>query len=373
MTAAQYRTATLAAAALIACTACNDGLSAYLPPPALATALCVPPTEIPTPPPVRGANLIGFATREYLGPTAPAAQSLDDLAAHGANWVALNFWWFQPTATSTQIAPDPNAYTISDEALAASIQAAHAAGLRVLLRPMLDVRDGTPRRFLQPSPAWFEQYRAYLAHYAELATTWNADAFSLGAELALTEPQDAEWRAVAATVRARYAGPLTYCAVSDTAANVTWWDAVDIIGVDAYNTLTLNVEPSVAELTCAWSYWFDVLECDLAARHPGRPVWLAEIGVRSARGAARLSWCFDDPCGGLVDGRTVDLAGQANFYRAALLAAGNRPWLEGMLWWAWNADPAGAYVGPTDFTPQGKPAADVLTEFWLSGLPAESR
>jgi hypothetical protein len=373
MRAGRRRGAALLALALVVCAACNDGLRSYLPPPALATALCIPPTEIPPPPAVRGANLIGFHESEYRGPAARAAASLDDLAARGANWVAINFWWFQATAASTEIAPDPSAYTISDEAIATAIQAAHAAGLRVLLRPMLDVRDGTPRRFLQPSPTWFAQYRAYLARYAERATTWGADAFSLGAELALTEPQDTEWRAVVAAIRARYSGPLIYCAVADTAADVTWWDAVDIIGVDVYNALTLDAAPSLAELTCAWSYWFDVLECDLAARHPGQPVWLAEIGVRSARGAARLSWCFDDPCGGLVDWQTMDLAGQATYYRAALLAAGHRPWLAGVLWWAWNADPTGDDVSPTDFTPQGKPAADVLAEFWLSGSPAESR
>ena len=56
----------------------------------------------------------------------------------------------------------------------------------------------------------------------------------------------------------------------------------------------------------------------------------------------------------------------ANYYRAALLATGRRPWLQGVFWWAWYADPDAPYIDDTDYTPQGKPAEDVLAEFWAA-------
>lgn len=311
---------------------------------------------------MRGANLIGFNTGEYVGPESRLAPSVQDFADVGGNWLAVNFWWFQDDPTAVEIAPAPELYTISDEAIETAVETAHARGLSIMLRPVVDLRDGTPRRFIRPSPAWFASYRDFILRYAELAGHWNVAAFSVGAELAETETWENEWRGVIDAVRTAYPGMLVYCATYDTAPRLRWWDAVDVIGIDAYYSVLPWFGQDTRKLTCGWVYWLDAIERQIAQAHPGKPVWLTEVGARSARGAARLPWCYMDPCFGLVDGQVVDHAGQAEYYRAVLQAAGDCPWLTGVFWWAWNADPR--YLSPTDFTPQGKPAQDVLSEFW---------
>ena len=341
----------------------GDGLDVYLPPPPWVWG-CTPPAETPPKLSVRGTNLIGFSSSEYVGSAARVDRSLASFAAVGGNWVAVNFWWFQDDPLATEIGPDPARYTISDEAIAAAVAAAHTHGLQVVLRPMVDLRDGTSRWFIQPSARWFGSYQDFVTTYARRAAEWQVEAFSVGAEFALTEPCESEWRRVVAAVRSTYDGTLVYCATYDTAATLPWWDAVDVIGVDAYYTVAVCPDTDSRAMTCAWSYWLDRVERSVVARYPNKPVWLAEVGVRAARGAARLPWCYNDPCFGLVDGQQFDGQEQADYYRAVLLAAGERSWLTGIFWWAWNADPDGPSVGPTDYTPQGNPAEGVLAEFW---------
>jgi hypothetical protein len=345
----------------VGCT--SEGLDIYLPPPPWIWS-CTAPTEVPPRLAVRGANLIGFDSGEYVGPSAHVSETIDAFAAVGGNWIAVNFWWFQDHVSSAEIGPAPELYTISDAAIAATVEAAQARGLNVLLRPMVDLRDGPSRRFILPSPEWFESYRAFIVTYAQCAAEWSVAAYSIGAELALTEAWEPEWRGIVADVRAVYDGPLIYCASYDTASDMRWWDAVDGIGIDAYYAVAVLPDMDSQAMTCAWSYWLDRIERRIVVANPGKPIWLTEVGIRSARGAARLPWCYNDPCFSLVDSTALDELEQANYYRAVLLAAGERPWLEGIFWWAWNADPRAPYIGPADYTPQGKTAEAVLAEFW---------
>lgn len=343
---------------------CADpGIGIYLPPPPCAW-FCTPPSDVPRALVVRGANLVGFQTGEYVGPGAKVDQAVQTFSSLGGNWIAVNFWWFQDGPDSVEIQPDPGLYTVSNEAVAAAVCVAHQTGLNVVLRPMIDLRDGTWRGLIRPSRDWFDAYRMLILDYAQRAGQWNVEAFSVGVELAGTESAEAEWRRVVQAVRASYAGTVVYCANFDSAARLRWWDAVDVIGIDAYYAIALQPGADVHLMTCAWSYWLDLIEGQIVTAFPKKPVWLTEVGIRSVRGAARLPWCGEDPCFGLIDGNRVDLAEQANYYRATLLAAGGRRWLQGVFWWSWNVDPDAAYIGDTDYSPQGKPAEDVLAEFW---------
>jgi hypothetical protein len=356
----------IAALCVIVLPACGTvWLAAGLPPP--VALYCVAPEEIPPRMPVRGVNLVGFQTSEYVGPGAHLDDSLGAFSALGGNWVAVNFWWFQDDVTATEIAPDPELYTISDDAIAAAVESAHDQGLNVLLRPVVDLRDDAWRGTIPPSPAWFSSYSNYIHHFAALAEQWQVAAFSVGVELSGTQSDEADWRQVIAAVRAVYSGQLVYCANYDAVADLTWWNAVDIIGVDAYYAVERGLDADVATMTCAWSYWLDRLERDTAARYSGKPIWLTELGALAARGSARAPACYTGSCAGLVNVDAVDYAEQADYYRAALLAAGQRPWLTGVFWWSWYADPGAPYVRATDYSPQGKPAADVLSEFWADG------
>ena len=314
--------------------------------------------------PARGVNLVGFSDAEYVGGDATLEDSLASLAKLGANWVAIVFWWFQDHARADHIRPLPERYTIADDTIAAAIGAAQRHGLRVLLRPLLDVADGTSRTSIRPSRGWYDAYRAYVLRYAALAHNCNCDALSIGAELTGAEPQAPFWRDLATAARGHFRGPLVYSANHDAAARVTWWDAVDIVGVDAYYPVAQRAGEDAGAMAANWSAQLARLQSALSASAGERPIWLTELGVMAARGAPRAPWAFARPWPRGVDLDVTDLAEQRNYYAGALQALREHPRITGVFWWSWYPTPGIPAARASDFSPQGKPAAEVLALHW---------
>ena len=91
----------------------------------------------------------------------------------------------------------------------------------------------------------------------------------------------------------------------------------------------------------------------LAARLQ-KPVIVAEIGLRSAVGAAAKPWESAEERVAQADAQL-----QADVL-AEWLNALDRPAIDGVLIWRWFTDPAAGGAADTDFTVQGKPAERVL-------------
>src|SRR2546428_3407850 len=106
------------------------------------------------------------------------------------------------------------------------------------------------------------------------------DAFCLGNELEKTTGHEREWRSVIAAVRAAYAGPLTYGAAFEEVFRVSFWDALDFIGVSAYYPLVQERSPDRALLAAAWKPLTQKLAGLAATR--GRRIVFTELGYRSA-------------------------------------------------------------------------------------------
>jgi len=161
-------------------------------------------------------------------------------------------------------------------------------------------------------------------------------------------------------VRARYSGLITYAANhGGEETSITWWDAVDYIGVDAYYSLTDENDPTLAELRAAWEPHVATL-ANLASTWE-KPILFTEIGYRSQDGTNRHPWAWE------TEG-AIDLQEQADAYQAAFESVYDQPWFAGMFWWSWDTDP---FVGgPRDdgYTPHDKPAEDVLRA-WYGAPP----
>jgi hypothetical protein len=95
---------------------------------------------------------------------------------------------------------------------------------------------------------------------------------------------------------------------------------------------------------------------DALSQRQGKLVLVAEIGIRSARGAAQKPWESTEerqaePDPGL----------QAAVIRDWLDVL-DRPSIAGVLIWEWLTNPNAGGVADTDFTVQGKPAERLLCE-----------
>ena len=162
----------------------------------------------------KGHALGGWWRDDYAAPSLGA--QLDALRDGGVEWVELTARWIQAERDSTRIEPDPER-SPSDESLRRAIRLARERGLRVFLKPQLDLAGagwrGEIRLASEPAwAAWFASYRRFLLHYAELARDEGASLFCVGVELDGARHREADWRALIGATRAVYPGPLTYAA-----------------------------------------------------------------------------------------------------------------------------------------------------------------
>ena len=299
-----------------------------------------------------------------------------------ANAIELGPEYFVDTSTSTTIYAD----SVATETLAnlgVAIDQAHARGLTVLVKPLVDSKDGIWRGEFQPSnpAAFFASYKAMIVAEAQVAEAHHAELFSVGCEMdQLTGSAYASyWDGIIAAVRNVYGGKLTYAAEWPDPAAVSFWSKLDYAGVDNYVPLSHNPDPSVADLVAAWTHPSSdpTVAQYFGAKSPiqffegfaasvGKPLLFTELGYGSNTIAASDPADFWDPL-------SPDPALQAKLYQAFFAAWNSEKAsaLKGVFLWDWNTFPDGPKAGdsdwPTGYTPQGKPAEAVITEWFEAG------
>jgi hypothetical protein len=280
-----------------------------------------------------------------------------DIAMIGANWVQIVPTWYQSTLSSNEIAPTES--SVDDANVRQAIGLAHSAGLKVMLKPHVDPLHGGIRSHIDPSnpEAWFVSYRRFITHYADLARRLGVDQFAVGTELAGVSHDRQRWLAVVKDVRNRYRGPLVYAAQHVEYSAVTFWDAVDFVGIDAYWELSEQPTTDVAQLQHAFAAKRDELAA-FSAR-VGRPILFTEAGYPSQVGAATAPWDEN-----VADQPAQDE--QAAAYQALLATFSGQRWWAGVFWWTWRVQHRYS-VHPAeelDHSVRGKLAESVLGKWW---------
>jgi hypothetical protein len=311
----------------------------------------------------RGISVLSWRVGQFSSPDADA--TLEKLAALGTQWIAVIVNGYQDAIASTAISwgTAPGA---TEADLIHVIGTAHRLGLRVMLKPHVDLGDDSTRWRGQIGTTftdaqrreWFANYRLALVRMAGLAQFHQVEQLCVGTELEGLSGFAAEWRALVAALRAVYRGKLTYASNHDgEEARIAWWDALDLIGVDAYYSLVDQDTPTVDELKRAWSdLGYVRLLQGMHARF-GKPVVFTEIGYRSIDAAAFRPWEWDRKA-------PINLTAQAHAYRAAIETFSPLDWFGGFFWWSWDAAPTSR--GPADdgYTPDNKPAEYVLRRYY---------
>ncbi|WP_350350045.1 1,4-beta-xylanase [Agromyces sp. G08B096] len=279
-----------------------------------------------------------------------ASESMRRMAEHGVNWTALAYAALQDTAQSTEVRfrDEP---TVTDAEIVAAIREAKALGLKVCLKPVVNVADGTWRAHIgffdqdvpgEPTWAeWFASYREFILHAARLAEAEGCDLLCIGCEMVRADAREAEWRALIGAVREVYTGPITYNCDKYQEDRLTWWDAVDVISSSGYYPID------------RWRAELDRIEPVVAAS--AKPFFFMEAGCPSRVGspARPNDWTLaGEPSG----------EAQLAYYREMFEACDERAWVGGVMLWDWPAalyDAADA-PGNDDYCPYGKPAGEFL-------------
>jgi hypothetical protein len=291
----------------------------------------------------------------YDGPQ--IAQSLVEMADVGATWVQFTPTWGQQARNASAIARTP--LTMSDDNLERAIALAHNRGLKVYLTPHLALPNPQleARSTIRPDDraAWFASYTNFISHYAAMAQRLGVEQFAVGSELGSISDDRPGWLQVIREVRARYHGTVLYAASGHEAARVPFWDALDIIGIDAYFPLSATSTADVSVLQRAWEP-IRAAMAEGAAKH-GRKILFTEAGYTSQEGTTTRpnDWAL---------GTKPSESEQAAAYQALLATFSDQPWWEGVYWWVWNALPDDGSDHATNYSPRGKAAERVIREWW---------
>ena len=295
----------------------------------------------------------------------PAPNLLQDLRDLGATHLTLISFGFQRRVDDPRIRThtDGGWYSESDAGIRMLAQQARTLGMGLILKPHIWVGDyhaeGQTRSEIAFDTEadwqrWEAAYQSFLLHYARLADSTDADVLVIGTELqSAASDRPAFWRALIDTVRSVYDGRLTYAANwHEEYQEIPFWDALDFVGVQAYFPLSDANDPPLDALHAGWAEHRQALR--RIAAETNRPVLFTELGYRSVDYAAAKPWRWPQR----DERKPPALDVQADLYRAFFDQVMPQPWFAGVLLWKWH--PADENDRPLGFTPQNKPAEQII-------------
>ncbi len=303
----------------------------------------------------------------------PSPRMLPELQRLGATHVTLIQFGFQPRIDSPEIRMNPDArwYSESDQGAREMARSADSLGMKIILKPHVWLgrysAEGQSRSKIGYSAedqwqAWEADYTTFLMHYAHLAEEIGAEILVIGTELARSAHERPEyWRSLIENIRSVYRGRLTYAANWwEEYEQIEFWDLLDYIGVQAYFELTDQPSPTDEMLAEGWKPHIEVLS-DLSMRLD-RPILFTEIGYRNVDDAAAKPWRWpsQDEIGRVKPNNTL----QTQLYTVFFHELWDETWFSGAILWKWHGDREQRRTSPLGFTPQGKPAEEIIRQWF---------
>ena len=242
------------------------------------------------------------------------------------------------------------------------IQYAKDHGLKVMVKPHVwDRGAGWVGDFNLESEekwkVWETDYTKYILNHAIKADSMGVELFCIGTEYRIpARERPAFWRSLIKQVREVYKGKITYASNWDNFENIIWWDDVDYIGIDAYFPLAEGSHPGLSEIMKGWDPIKQQLS--LFSEKWGKPILFTEYGFQSANGAAGSHWEVDK------SESSVNPQLQADAYEATFQALENEAWWAGGFFWKWHFTSRYGRWRGTEWTPQNKPAEEVIARWY---------
>lgn len=230
---------------------------------------------------------------------------------------------------------------------------------KTMLKPQLWVRGGEFTGFIEMDSEadWLaleKNYAEFILYYAQVAQDINAEIFCVGTELgAFVKHRPEFWRTLIEQIKQVYTGKLTYAANWNAFERVSFWNALDFIGIDAYFPLSDSKTPSITECKKAWKkHKLAILD---VFNIYNKPILFTEFGYRSVDYCAKEPWNSDRSM------KNTNLQAQANATQALFDMFWKESWFAGGFIWKWHHDHMEAGGAANNrFTPQNKPAEAIL-------------
>ena len=308
----------------------------------------------------RGAHVFGIMDNTNFQP----------LSEKNLTWITMVPWGFQDDYDSPIVTHHngDSAYILRyDSSWVHRIELVRAAGFKVFVKPHLWVEaptDGKWRADIFPTndenwELWKKSYRNFIFRYAKVAERANAEMFCIGAEfsrLAIEKPDF--WSDLIPDIRSIYSGRITYAANwYEEFEKITFWDDLDYIGIQAYFPLVENEYPTIQEISTGWNNYLPRMES--VHMKFNRKILFTEMGYKSTADSAIKPWEWAEHASD--DNKAVSNQTQANCYEAFFNTVWQNEWFAGVHIWQLRTDHVeGRGRSNVDFTPQGKPAENII-------------
>jgi len=303
-----------------------------------------------------------------VAPPEPFPQNpMPAVQAVGANWIAVvPYAYTMPGKAAVRYNEHGwQWWGEKPEGTLATIEMAHQAGVKVMLKPQVYVPGGWTGTLDFETPAdwaaWEAGYSAYILQMARLADAAGVELFCIGTEFRTAiAKRPAYWFDLIQQIRTVYPnGKLVYSSNWDDWDQVPFWDRLDYIGMGAYFPMTDEKLPTVDILLDAWKPMCNRL--GTFSKQHQKPVLFTEYGYLSVDGCGGKNWELENN----ITARNINEAAQANCYEALFKACMHEPWWAGGFTWKWFPNGRGHEGYPErDYTPQGKQAEAVLRKWY---------
>ncbi len=278
----------------------------------------------------------------WVGGDSITNHNFEQLKSVHGNWISQTPFAWQPDI----FGPELNLNTErawwgeADRGLIHTAKIAKEEGLKTMLKPHIWIRsaNGKWRSDLKMKnekdwDEWFKNYEIMIMHYAKLAQANDMEALCIGTELHLTTKFHPDrWRAIIKKIRSVYDGELTYAANwYKEYEDITFWDELDYIGIQAYFPLSNSEEPSKEELLKNWEKHKRAMK--KVATTYNKKIVFTEIGYKNTADSAIEPWTWPQK----MDADKVKHSEitQLNLYEAMFETLYHETWVDGFFIWKW--------------------------------------
>ena len=314
----------------------------------------------------RGMHL--FWRRELL------QDQIDQLLKNNIEWITFVPYGDQKDYDSNSIGyrrQDYSGWSRRDSSFMKCINLLKTKGFHIMMKPHIWIYSSSSSKWRsdiahsneEDWKKWSQNYSDFIQHYAKLSELLDVETFCIGTELHQTVLDHPEfWNQLIIDIRKIYSGQITYAANWNEEVNdVSFWNELDFIGIQAYYPLTKKTEPSVKDLVKGWKV--HVQQIKKIQKKYNKPILFTEIGYKSTSDAAIEPWQWADGYSSLY--KKVSTQTQANCYEAFFRTFWKEEWFAGAHFWQWQARarPSKGHES-INFTPQQKPAENVMAKWF---------
>lgn len=237
--------------------------------------------------------------------------------------------------------------------------------IKIMLKPQIWVWNGEFTGYIkmQNETDWKlleTSYANFILDYAVLAAETQTEILCIGTELEqFVKHRPKFWKGLIVKVKKVYQGKLTYAANWDEYKRTPFWNDLDYLGIDAYFPISAEKTPTVEACMLGWEPHKATIKTFYETTK--KPILFTEFGYRSVDYSGKEPWKSDRNM------TSINLQAQTNTTQALMETFWKEDWFAGGFVWKWfhEHEKVGGREN-NQFTPQNKPAEQVIKDFYTS-------